>query len=378
MRGAGRVLALLALLAVSCRGANDEEEQATAHWRLDGQGRVVLTPAQQRAIDLETARVKLGSLTTSALRFGKVVGRPQEDGLVVAPVTGRLLEPKVSLGAHVSAGQELVALQPLISAASRASLEAQRRELEGQIQGARAEVTARQADLQRVSALVASGLATQADKAQVEAQLTAEQARARSLERAGSGLTRTTGGHIELKAPVDGTVATLKSSAGALVEQGSVLARIIEPGPRWIDLAVPPGDPVGSAYRVHGTSRWVSAKLLSRGIVVGADGTRRDRLEAPPDAAADLLPGATVPVDVERRIAGVLVPASAVVRHERQALVFVESLAGHYAPRHVQVGAASNGQDVVTSGLGGKERVVTRGGWALIGELSGSSDQGAR
>lgn len=363
------LILVAALLASACTGGREPERESSSRSRVDAQGRVVLSLEERTALGLETAAAAQGSLTTSALRFGRVVARPQEDALVTAPVTGRLVAPAVALGATVEAGQLLLALEPLVDTASRATLEAQRRELAGQVEGARAQVEAKRADLSRVTTLVSSGLATEADRAQAEAALTSEQARAESLRRASSELARVTGGRMELRAPVPGVVATLATEAGATLQQGTVVARIVRAGPRWVDVAVPPGDLIGSGYRAQGVIGSVSLTLLSRGAVVQNDGTRRDRLEAPPEAAASLPPGATVPVEVLRESSGVLVPASALVRRGLDVVLFVELESGKYELRGVQLAARDETRAVVTSGLSAGDRVVTRGASSLLGEL---------
>lgn len=369
MRCPWRVALCLALLASSCKGGREEEHERAPSKRVDDRGRVVLTQEERKALGLETAVAAQGNLTTSALRFGKVVARPQEDALVVAPVTGRLVAPTLALGAQVSPGGVLVTLEPLVDTASHATLEAQRRELQGQIEGGRAQVEAKRSDLSRVSTLVSSGLATEADGAQAQAALTSEQARVESLRRANSELARVTGGRMELRAPVPGVVATLATDTGSLIQQGTVLARIVRTGPRWIDLAVPPGDPIGSGYRAQGVSELVPARLLTRGAVIQTDGTRRDRLEAAPEAAANLPPGATVPVEVLHETQGVLVPTHAIIRRGRETLVFVEVEEGRYEARKVAVPARDDTRGAVTSGLSAGDRIVTRGASSLLGEL---------
>lgn len=368
---AAYLLLCAVLVASGCRvghGDDDDDQPPPTH-RVDAQGHVVLTKSERSAIGLETAVAKRGEVESSSLRFGKVVGRPQDNALVVAPVTGRLSVPKLELGARVAEGDKLVALEPLVSAASQASIGAQRRELQGQVEGARAQVAAQKSELDRISGLVKSGLATQAAKAQAEAALTSQKAREKSLERASADLGRLSGGRIVLRAPVNGVVASLATDTGALVDQGTVIARIVQSGPRWIDVAVPPGDPVGTSYRVKGVSRSVSAKLLTRGVVIQPDGTRRDRLQAPPDAAADLPPGATVAVEVRHETRGVIVPAGAVVRRGAGSVVFVQQKDGSYAERTVEVGARGAKKVAVTSGIAAGDRIVSRGGWALLGVL---------
>ncbi len=364
------LLFILALAVTGCGiGSGEEEEGSVRAGRLDGSGKIILLPGEQEALGLETAAAVQGVLTTSALRFGKVSARPQEDALVAAPVTGRLLAQALAIGARVSPGDLLLTLEPLVDTASGVALEAQRRELQGQIEGAVARVEARKAELKRVSTLLSSGLATDAETAQARAELTAEEARVESLRRAGKELARATGGRLELRAPVAGVVAALITDSGSQIEQGTALARIIQAGPRWIDLAVPPGDPVGNEYRVQGFLETVPAELLNRGAVIQADGTRRDRLEAAPGASAGLPPGATVPVQVLHETRGILVPATAVVRNGRETIVFVTAGEGRFEPRWVRVSTRDETGAIIDEGVSAGELVVTRGAAALLGEL---------
>jgi cobalt-zinc-cadmium efflux system membrane fusion protein len=371
-----RLIVMVALLALSCRSGGEEEGDRGARRRVDGQGRVVLTQAERAALGLDTATAAQGSLTTSRLRFGRVVAGPQGDVLVTAPVTGRLTAPTVSLGATVRAGDALVTMEPLVDAASRGTLGAQRRELQGQVEAARAQVEAKRADLTRVTTLVSSGLATDADRAQAEAALTAEQVRVESLQRAMGELARITGGRMELRAPAAGVVAMIATEAGSVIQQGTVVARIVRAGPRWIDVAVPPGDPIGNSYRVHGVDAVVPANLVVRGAVVQADGTRRDRLEAAPDAAPSLPPGAVVPVEVLHETQGVVVPVSALVRRGHETIVFIEIEPGRFLPRPVHVAARDDARAVLSSGVAPGERIVTRGASSLLGELG--AERGGR
>ncbi len=364
----------LALIAGAACGEGRQDEEAEegqlGRDRVDAEGNVVLNEREREALGLETAPVEQGSVTATATRYGRVIGRPDEDVLVTAPVMGRLVAPLVTLGAHVEAGDALAEIEPLVDSASRAALEARRRELTGQIEGAHARVTAEQSNRARVAALAAAGLATEAELAGADAEMTALSTRAESLQRARAELGRMTGGHMTLRAPVAGIVALVDSDTGSLIEQGSTVVRIVREGPRWIDLAAAPDDSVGDGYLAIGLTGAVRVSFVMRGAVVDPDGTRRDRLEAPPEAAASLPPGATVPVEVEHRASGLVVPGDAVVRGASEAAVFVAREEGHYAPRRVEV-VARDDQDrvVVTGALEAGDLVVTRGAIELLGEV---------
>jgi len=312
-------------------------------------------------------------MTRTALRYGRVLPRPDEETLVAAPVAGRLLEVSAVLGADLSPGDLLLTLEPMVDRASRAGLQAQRHELEGQIAGARAQITAYESELARVTALVSSALATDAEQAKAQAALRSEQARMESLQRARAELSRAVSGRLALRAPASGVLSALNVEHGALVEPGTVLARIVRAGPRWIDLAVPPDDPVGSSYRVRTPGTALVAALLSKGAQVERDGTRRDRLEANGDASRELLPGATVAVEVVNTVSGVLVPVSAIVRRDLDALVFVEVEEGRFAAQEVQVAASDDTQAALSAGPEAGASVVARGATALLGELETSA-----
>ena len=322
----------------------------------------------------ETTPARRDTLSTKSLRFGKVSARSEEETLIVAPLTARIVAaPSVSLGSVVAEGDALVAIQPLADGVARSGIDAQRWELRGQMDGARARLRALSAELDRVTHLVAAQLATEADVSRARAELEAEQARLESLRRAGGALATMTGSSVTLRASAGGVVAALTGTVGAVLQQGDVIARIVRAGPRWVDVSAAPGDELGSSYRVRTPlGSWVVARLLSAGTVVQIDGTRQDRIELAASDAAAVLPGTLVAVEVVRGVEGVIVSEQAVVLEGSRPMVFVETEAGKFTPREVTLGARGDGQ-VVLSSVEAGERVVTRGAMALLGELGQSN-----
>jgi hypothetical protein len=262
----------------------------------------------------------------------------------------------------------LAAIEPLPDSGSRAGLGAQRRELQGQAEGAQARVHALESEVRRVQTLATAQLATEADLARARAELQAEEARREGLRRAGGELATMTGGSLTIKAPTAGTLAFIASNVGALIQQGDVLARILRPGPRWIDVAAAPGDEIGTTYQVRTPVGSVGGRLLGQGALVQPDGTRQDRVEVAAPDSGHLLPGATVAVEVSREVAGVTLPEDAVVLRGAQPVVFIEAAEGCYAAREIKPGPREAGQVLVT-GVQPGERIVTRGALALLGEL---------
>ncbi|MEC7526398.1 MAG: HlyD family efflux transporter periplasmic adaptor subunit [Myxococcota bacterium] len=306
-----------------------------------------------------------------SLRFGVVSARPDEEVRVVAPVAGRMLvAPAVAVGDAVEAGQLIATMVPLVDTASRATVEAQRRQLRGQAQSAAANATALEAEVARMQTLEETQLATAAELARARADLAAQRAQASSLARAEHELGRMTRGAIELRAPIAGVVAELTTEVGMLLAQGDLVARVTRPGPRWIDIAVPPLETVGARYRVRFAGGRVEATLLARGALVGADGMRRDRLLV--EAADELLLGATVAVEVVHEQEGVSVPQGALASRGAERVVFVEVSDSRFEARVVQVTALANGAALLEDAVVEEgESVVSQGAPSLLGELEG-------
>ncbi len=369
MRGARLFLA--ALLVIGCRAEEDEESERAAPQRVQGPGEVQLADAERDALGLEVVTAELAELPDTSLRFGQVSARSGDDATVPSPSAARIVKPAlVDLGAEVAAGAPLAEVVPVIGAIDAATLGAQGAEVRGQIAEAEGELALREAELVRSRDLAKDRIVSAAKLAEVETQVAALRARIRALRGAARAQSGAAGRPIVLRAPVGGTVVALDVHVGAVVEAGQVLARILRPGPRWIDVAVSPGEEPAQAYEVEVGSRWVPARLMSRGAVVAADGTRHDRLEVDAAQAAAVTPGATVAVRLARGgERGVVVPESALVPGAGGDAVFVERAPGQFQLETVRVAARFAGRARLASGLRADGKVVSRGAMALRGEL---------
>lgn len=324
-----------------------------------------------KALGIETVSATRGELPDVALRFGRVQARAGDETLVVAPVAARVDRPSAAaLGDRVRAGAPLLSLAPLLAAGERLSFGVQAAELEGQIAGAEKELVADDARLERDRALAGDQIVSAERLQRTEAEVAAARARLEALRRARAVQAPGGGPRVDVLSPADGIVASLDAPVGRGVQAGDVLARILRPGPRWIDVAVPPADPVGAGYEVVALDgSVVPARLVARGAVVADDGARHDRIEVGGEAAARVLPGATVAVRVAVSTSpGVVVSESAIVPGRDGDRVFLLEKDGRYRPRRVKVLARFGGRARL-SGLEEGERVVVRGAMALAGEL---------
>jgi len=362
----------LGLLCAGCRRGGEDETWRVAS-RVDADGRVVLTRQERSALALQVAIVRKGTLEVGTLRYGRLLARPQEMLSVVAPVAGRIGVPRVALGDQVERGQILAELVPLLETASSAAFQIQLRRLEGELKSAAARLQALRSEAQRLAGLVDSQLATPAARDRAEAEVKAGEAHLAALQRTGEELSRGGRAPLALVATHGGMVVELRGEVGSRLEPGGLVARILSPGPRWLDLAMSAYEAVGTAYRVRAPAGPLAAQLLSKGSLVGEGGVRQDRLLVPTAAQAGLLPGSVLAVEVMHEVPGLLLPESAVVRKGAETLVFEEVKAGMFQPRGVQVRGVRSGVVVLpparAGGMAPGARVVSVGASALLNEL---------
>lgn len=351
----------------STREARAMQEATPQRIRPDGS--IQLTDKDRAALGLLIAPVVEADLPESTLRFGRVLSPPANEGRVVSPVTGRIARPPlVQLGTAVRAGATLLEVMPVLDTPERISVGTQDAERQGQIEAAERELAKAEADAVRARAL--SPQIVSAAKLQ-EAETTAATARARleGLRNAQTAAVQAQTRPVAVTAPMAGVISALVVDVGALINKGDVLAQIVREGPVWIDISVPPDDPTGVQYEVTTASGPVAARLLARGRVTEADGTRHDRLVVDATQSAALRPGSTVSVQVARgTMRGIVLTESALVPGVETETVFVETMPGVFAARPVRVATRFGGKVRLASGLTVGERVVTQGAMALQGE----------
>ncbi len=366
-------LALVVLVACS-DSEQDREEAAMASavpHRLQADGSIVLSDADRKALDLTIEPAVAGELPATVIRFGAVRARAEDEAVIVSPVAARVVNrPTVALGDSVTAGQAMIEVQPLLGVGERTSIAVQGADLAAQVAVAQNDLAARTTELTRTRGLAADKLVTTAALQNAEAAAATAKARVDGLRnaRAVQGRSGATGA-VTLRAPVDGTIASFDAVIGSVVEPATPLARIVRPGPRWVDVGALPEDPKGEGYEIETGGRWVPAKLLNTGTAVGVDGLRIDRVEVAANDAARLLPGASAQVRVGAGAGkGVIVPDSALVQVPNGTVVYVETSPSRFASRAVDVAARFGGRARIAQGIRAGERVVTRGAMSMRGE----------
>lgn len=337
--------------------------------RVRPDGSIQLSDHDRTALGLIVSPAVEGDLPESTLRFGRVLSPPGDEAQVVSPVTGRITRPAVvQLGAVVRAGAMLVEIAPILDTPDRIAVGTQAAEREGQIESAERELVQVEAAATRARAL-SPQVVSAAKLQEAETAVATARAHLEGLRNARTAATQAQTRSVSVTAPITGVVAALNVEVGAVISKGDVLAQIVRDGPIWIDVSVPPDDPIGAQYEITTAAGPVAARLLVRGRVTEKDGTRHDRVVVDAAQSAVLRPGSSVSVQVARGVArGIVVPESALVPGVETDTVFVETAASVFTARPVRVATRYGGRARLVSGLAAGERVVTQGAMALQGE----------
>jgi RND family efflux transporter MFP subunit len=367
------VTCVLAITLAAC-GESESAREARAMkdatpQRLRPDGTIQLSEQDRAALGLIVAPAAEGDVPESTVRFGRVVSPLANQGQVVSPVSGRVTRPPfVQLGAAVKAGAVLLDILPALDTPDRIAVGTQSAEREGQIEAAEHELTQAEAAAARARQL-SPQIVSAAKLQEAETAVATARAKVEGLRNARTAATQAQSQPVPVSVPIAGTVAAITVEVGALVNKGDVLAQILREGRVWIDVSVPPDDPIGDRYVVTTPAGPIAARLLTRGAVIDPDGTRHDRLVVDAAQSAGLRPGASVSVQVAHGAThGIVIADSALVPGVDSDTVFVETSSGIFTARPVQVAARFEQQVRVASGLNSGDRVVVQGAMALQGE----------
>ena len=227
-------LAVVAFLSIGAFGCGESEfareakaMQGATPQRLRPDGSIRLTAQDKTALGLVVSPAAEGDLPESALRFGRVLSPPANEGQVVSPVTGRIVRaPAVQLGATVRAGSTLVEIMPVLDTPDRIAVGTQSAEREAQIAAAERELAKTEADAARAREL-SPQIVSAAKLQEAETLVATTRARLEGLHNARTASAQAQTRVVPVTAPLGGTVSALNVAVGALVNRGDVLAEIV-------------------------------------------------------------------------------------------------------------------------------------------------------
>jgi cobalt-zinc-cadmium efflux system membrane fusion protein len=314
-------------------------------------------------------------LTVSAPAMKDVVGElvlpavveadPARTVRVLPPVTGRVTELKVQLGARVTQGQELAVIDSGDLAQAYADADK-----------ARSAVALTRKALDRLAGLEKVGGAAikdreqaQSDHAQAVAELDRSQARLRAIGAPDDA--RESSRLLSVKAPASGSVIDLAAARGAFLNDPAAAIMTIASLERvWVTANVPekdiafvhPDETVKVVFRAYPDDTF-EGRVLFISDVVEADSRRNKVRIAFDNPGLRLKPNMFAQARFQAPpVARLTVPTSALVMTNDATSVFVETAAAWtFERRNVEIAREESGAVAIKSGLRPGERVVVKG-----------------
>lgn len=317
-------------------------------------GIAFLKEQQWKTTGFRTTFADSGSLAIALDVPGEIAPAPGSAQLAVAPTSGllELAENSPAVGTRVQRGAVLARVRPTLGEGGASFSEARARLREAEEEHARA------------------GRLLQAEaipqRRMHEATVALDAAR-EALAAIGGG-SITSDGLLELRAPIDGVVVDRWGTAGARVETGMPLFSIIDPRRLWVTAFVP-ADAVSrldrSASATVAPEGYPDAILTARplGVSAAVDSlTRAVRVSYALDGLRDDVPVGTlarIAIPTRSRGSGIIIPSSAVLEEDGNAIVFVQTSGERYERRLVQVDGGDGRRVLIRTGLSAGERVVS-------------------
>ncbi len=317
-------------------------------------GSLFVPKATQRILAVRTLVATEGAMPLSLRLAGEIVGDPRASAALQTVQGGRVTSAGrewPTLGAKVRRGQVLLRLTPTGSGGERATTAAESARVTQELARARA-------DLARLEGL--EGVVSRAE-------LEAARSQVVSLSAQRAALAAPLGSGEALTSPIDGIIASIDASPGAVVEPGQSLVTVIDPARLSVEaLAFEPV--VGGAAAISratvalrdGTTLNARVEGIGSQLKGGAIPVRLNLSSV----ASGLAVGQPVVVFLERTVtaSGLSLPVDALVRTANgDRIVYEKVSAERYMPRAVRVRQVSADRIAVVAGLEPNARVVVSG-----------------
>jgi len=339
---------------------------------------ISLLKEQQWAMEFATETAKERTLRQSFKVPGEIRPRTGGEAEVTAPIAGRLSSSHLpaAIGTLVTKGQALAALVPrTTNAADRASLELAVSEATTALGLARN-------DLDRVERLLAAGAIPAKRVEEAKGRESTEAARLAAAQRRLDQYETNRQAEGEpgkntlflLRSPISGVVAESHATAGAGVEEGQSLYKIVAVDTVYAVANVPESES-GRLHQISGAEVEVPGvdepvvlgKAISIGRIVDPESRNLNVIYAANNSKRLLAMGQSVFIRLYTSVAvkATSVPASAVIDDGGRPVVFVQVAGESFERRPVRLGSQDATYLQVIDGLKRGERIVTVGAYLV-------------
>jgi len=346
-------------------------------------GRVPFRMEQQWLIKLKLALAEEDHLPPQIYSTGRVVPVPSNHAVVAPPVNGIVdsgVLPRV--GQRVTRGQVLATLIQTPTAAEGAQIriensrvDAERRRLAQAEIEARARLSVATNESERARRLLEKKAYSQrqlevaeGDRKAAEAILASVQDQLKALQ------TAPTTSNYDVVAPISGTIAEVKKSAGEEVHAGEPIMEIVALDRVWVEAPIFEKDLGVVSKTTEGlftTAAWPDKEfhgtLVNISPVVDSQTRAATAVFEVNNASGELRPGmqANLRLGAGEKRSVLLVPKESVLDNEGKKIVYVLLTGEEFERRDVVVGDQYGGRIAILSGIKPGERVVTQGAYQL-------------
>lgn len=333
---------------------------------------------QQWKVPFAVAQANPRMIRPNLPAFATVTAPPEREALIIAPRAGRI---SAASSGFPLVGQRLTVGAPLLRISAGPQEGADPASLNAAIEQAQIQLQAAEREVNRLTPLAAQGIVAQRRLDEATTSLQQAQAALRSARRRQAALTqvqsvKAQGDLLTLPSPTAGVLAQLDVSAGAWVNEGQVLGRIIDTSSLWLEVSLP------QAYlpKLKAASGvWFSPGEGSPSVSLGPDALVSVGVEIDPKTQ-------TLPVRFRldnpdhhyvinqsfqahlitappRR--AVAVPADAVLDDQGIAVVFVQVDGESFERRVVRLGVQDGDYVEIIDGLEASAWVVSKGAYLV-------------
>lgn len=350
------ILALLVPTAgMNPTSAHGGEDHGAGAAKSGGMSTSVLVEKESQFLfDLLTQPIGVGSsFYESTELLGTVTASPQGSAVIQSPQTGKIVSLRVTPGQNVAKGQTLAVIEQQVDAGTQINVVSERNRLNAELQAARAQYER----LQTIADIAAKKDVIEA-KARYEA--ASQNYRLFNSNVGSSGSTKL----VTLTAPVSGVVGTFNYAMGAVVSAGQTLFEITNLSQVYIETQVFATDNSNAnrfeVFANNDTARY-ALRLVSTAQSVNTENqAQRVVFEVVnPKGAFKIGENVRVLRYGANRIAGLVIPTSAIVDINGKPAVFVKDKAEQFSLAFIQKGNSNPVYTAVTQGIEAGEKIVT-------------------
>ena len=319
-------------------------------------GSFFVPKSAQRLLDIRTARASDGAFPVTVKLAGRIISDPNAHGVVEATIPGRIEAPPgglPSLGALVHKGDILASVVPAIGVVDRTQIRRDVARLTNEIRVA----------TENIEILKQFWFVPYREGKIIQAEI-----QLRGLRRERAALLPLLDTREVLRAPTDGVVSVTKAVAGQVVQPGTPVFDIVNPGRLWVEASAPSpeiatvaaGSDAAAAVTPEGQA--LDLSFVGTGLTAREQATLLQfRIDNPPEGLRVDRPVTVIVASRDRTRHGVVVPRESVVAGAGGLDEVWEHVdAEHFRARPVHTEPLDGRHMLVLDGLTAGSRIVVR------------------